>query len=165
MPDKDGGDCDSDSQYSIGYKKPPSHTWFQPGMSGNAKGRPKGSRNFSNVIAKELDSKIDVTENGRRRKISKREAIVKQAVNKAASGDSKATIIVLNEARQYESNAQSVLGASFLITSEDQNVMANILRRIRQSDSVISGRESDSDSANAEPQTTPANVDSKEGDL
>jgi hypothetical protein len=141
MADSKPEDRDNDSQYPIGYKKPPSYTRFQPGRSGNTRGRPKGSRNFSTAIAQELDSRIDVTENGRRRRISKREAIVKQAVNKAASGDSKATIIVLNEARQYETNVQSVLSPSLLITPEDQNVMANIVRRIRQPDSLISESE------------------------
>jgi hypothetical protein len=150
MPDRDAEGCGSDSQYPIGYKKPPSHTRFQPGMSGNAKGRPKGSRNFSTVIAKELDTKIDVTENGQRRRISKREAIVKQAVNKAAGGDLKATITVLNEARPYETSAQPVLGAGLLITPEDQTVMANILERIRRSQPSVSSPESGSNSGTPE---------------
>jgi hypothetical protein len=91
----------------VGYKRPPRHTRFKPGQSGNLKGRPKGTKNFATVMDKELSTKIEVTENGRRRRISKREAIVKQTVNKAASGDPKATVVLLNEARFHESQNQS----------------------------------------------------------
>ena len=42
MNGKDGGDGDD----SIGYGKPPMHTRFKPGQSGNVKGRPRGSNKF-----------------------------------------------------------------------------------------------------------------------
>ena len=66
MADKDG------SQYPVGYKKPPCQTQFKPGRSGNAKGRPKGSKNFATVFADELGAPIEVTEHGRRKRITKR---------------------------------------------------------------------------------------------
>ena len=31
----------------VGYKRPPLHTRFRPGMSGNPRGRQKGVRNFA----------------------------------------------------------------------------------------------------------------------
>ena len=31
--------------YAVGYGKPPAHSRFAPGRSGNSKGRPKGARN------------------------------------------------------------------------------------------------------------------------
>jgi hypothetical protein len=71
-----------DPNYPIGYKKPPRDTQFKPGQSGNAKGRPIGIKNFATVIEKELRTSIEVTENGKRKRISKREAVVKQTVNK-----------------------------------------------------------------------------------
>src|SRR5215472_11830443 len=86
-----------DSKYPVGYKKPPRQTQFKPGQSGNAKGRPKGSKNCKTVFEKELRTPIPVTENGKRKKISKLEAIIKHTVNKAAGGDPKATVVVLNE--------------------------------------------------------------------
>ncbi len=33
-------------EYEVGYKRPPKHTQFKLGQSGNMKGRPKGTRNF-----------------------------------------------------------------------------------------------------------------------
>ena len=123
-----------DPNYPIGYKKPPRDTQFKPGQSGNAKGRPIGVKNFATVIEKELRTSIEVTENGKRKRISKREAVVKQTVNKAANGDPKATAILLNEARFHESQNPPPVAPSAHASPEDQMVMDNMLRRIRQSD-------------------------------
>lgn len=80
MNGKDGGDGNS----SIGYGKPPMHTRFKPGQSGNVKGRPRESKNLTTTMTKELNQKVTISENGRRKKITMREAITKQALNKAA---------------------------------------------------------------------------------
>jgi hypothetical protein len=122
-----------DSKYPVGYKKPPRHTQFKPGLSGNIKGRPKGAKNFTTVFEEELCAPIEVTENGKRKRISKRQAIVKQTVNKAVAGDPKATSILLNEARLHESQNQPPVVQSALVSQEDRVVMDNILRRIWQS--------------------------------
>jgi hypothetical protein len=71
----------------VGYRRPPKHSQFAKGRTGNPNGRPKGVRNFATVIEAELNTKIPITENGKRKSISKREAVAKQLVNKAASGD------------------------------------------------------------------------------
>ncbi len=142
------------SQYQVGYKKPPSHTRFKSGVSGNAKGRPKGSRNFVTVISKELDRLIEVTENGRRRKISKREAIVKQTVNKAAAGDPKATNTLLNEVRCHETATQPSASHTELTAAADLTVMKNILDRIRQSQPPVAEPKHDQEPASGEA-TTP----------
>ena len=72
--------------YDVGYRKPPLATRFQKGVSGNPRGRPKGARNLSTVVAAALNEKVLITENGRKRRISKYEAAVKQLVNRAAGG-------------------------------------------------------------------------------
>ena len=46
---------------------------------------------MSSVIAAALSERVAVTENGQRRHISKLEASVKQLVNRAASGEFRAT--------------------------------------------------------------------------
>lgn len=70
-----------------GYKKPPRHTQFKPGESGNPKGRPAGSKNVNTLIERELDQKVVVREGGRSVQLTKREVLVKQLVKKAIEGD------------------------------------------------------------------------------
>jgi Family of unknown function (DUF5681) len=78
-----------------GYGKPPKRTQFRKGHSGNPKGRPRGSRNASTLLDEALKERVTVSENGRHRKVTKLEAILKQLVNKAAQGDHRATRLLL----------------------------------------------------------------------
>jgi Family of unknown function (DUF5681) len=75
--------------YEVGYGRPPLEHRFQPGRSGNPRGRPKGARNLASVVAATLGERIVVTENDRRKRITKLEAAVKQLVNRAAAGDAR----------------------------------------------------------------------------
>ena len=117
------------SGYPVGYKKPPTSTRFAPGQSGNRKGRLKGSRNFSAVLQAELNSKVLVTENGRQKKLSKREVIAKRMVNSAAEGDTKAIPILLNEDRQRMQQATTRHAEDVLQQPEDELVIASIQER------------------------------------
>jgi hypothetical protein len=150
----DGADS-TPTQYPVGYKKPPSHSRFKPGVSGNAKGRPKGSRNFLTVFDRELNTRIEVSDNGKRRRITKREAIVKQTVNKAAAGDLKATNTLLNEIRYHEiANQPSSACHPELTATADLTVMKNILERIRQSQPPVAEPTQDQEPASEEATTS-----------
>ncbi len=149
MADKD------DPEYPIGYKKPPRQTQFKPGQSGNAKGRPKGSKNSKTVFEKELRTPIPVTENGKRKKITKLEAIIKHTVNKAAGGDPKATAVVLNETRFHESLDQSSGPQDVIASPEDQKVMDSLLRRIRESAPAATDPQPSSDPATEDQSKLP----------
>jgi hypothetical protein len=116
--------------YVVGYGKPPVHTRFQKGQSGNPKGRPRGRKNMSTLLSDALNGSVIVVENGRRKKITKREAIVTQLVNKSASADLKATQIVLAMLRDVESQADgSADPAPF--TEADQQIIRRIQARLR----------------------------------
>ncbi|MGO9451557.1 MAG: DUF5681 domain-containing protein [Candidatus Binataceae bacterium] len=84
-----------DTHYQVGYGKPPRLTQFKKGQSGNPKGRPRGSKNATTLLKEALSEQVVITENGRRRTITKKEAIVTQIVNKAASGDHRAIQLLL----------------------------------------------------------------------
>ena len=81
--------------YEIGFRRPPVSGRFQPGKSGNPKGRPKGSRNFLTLLEQELNKSISVTENGRKHKLTRLQAIVKRMVNSALNGDQRALLNLL----------------------------------------------------------------------
>lgn len=76
-----------DPHYKVGFRKPPIHTRFKKGRSGNPKGRPAGHRNMNSLITRALNRSVTITENGKRKRITKREAIVMQLVNRSASAD------------------------------------------------------------------------------
>ena len=81
----------SDHPYEVGYRRPPRHTRFQKGRSGNPAGRPRGQRPDLLIdLQKELSSRVQITENGRRITITKGELLARTLVASAIKGDAKA---------------------------------------------------------------------------
>ena len=113
----------------VGYGRPPIATRFRPGQSGNPRGRPKGARNLNTIIASALSERVAVNENGKRRRLSKMEAVVKQLVNRAASGEARATqlLLALVQAQEAQSPAAP---ESEKFSKDDAFVMAELTRRI-----------------------------------
>lgn len=79
----------------VGYGRPPRHSRFKPGQSGNPKGRPRGSRNTSTIVCEVLDRKIIVKSAGRQTKMDIREAMITRAVEAGLQGNLKAMEFVL----------------------------------------------------------------------
>ena len=77
---------DVDGDYEVGRGKPPRHTRFKKGQSGNPKGRPRGSKNFYALLTKVLNERVVATLKGRQTTITKQEAILVQFVNQAVTG-------------------------------------------------------------------------------
>lgn len=113
----------------VGFCRPPEAMRFKKGVSGNPRGRPKGSLNVATAFMKALREKVVINEHGRRKTITKLEAALKQLVNKAASGDLRALSQLVVLAQDAEAK-QSLPAAQDLVTSEiDQEVMEGILSR------------------------------------
>ena len=77
-------------EYSIGYGKPPRHTQFRRGKSGNPKGRPRGSKSLSAIFSKIINEKVQVKGPGGMKWITKFEAGLTQLANMSATGDKRA---------------------------------------------------------------------------
>jgi len=122
-------DGESDS-YEVGYGKPPQHTKFVRGQIGNPKGRPKGSKNFKTLLLAELMTILPIVENGKRKRITKQGAFIKQLVNKAAAGDPRAMVALLNEIHHLEAGSGDVARPSEPLSQSDEMVMEGILKRI-----------------------------------
>jgi hypothetical protein len=83
------------ASYRVGYGKPPKQHQFQPGQSGNSKGRPKGAKNTSTLLREMLDRKIEVRTGATVRKVSVREAILIRFAESALKGDTKSAHFLL----------------------------------------------------------------------
>ncbi len=80
----------AEENYEVGYGKPPKHTRFKPGQSGNPQGRPPKTRNFKTDLLEELSGQITVTEGGKSKTISRQQAMIKRTIEKALKGDLRA---------------------------------------------------------------------------
>ncbi|HLM82951.1 MAG TPA: DUF5681 domain-containing protein [Terriglobales bacterium] len=122
----------SEPAKDVGYGKPPESTRFKKGVSGNPRGRPKGSLNVATVFTKTLREKVIINEHGQRRTVTKLEAAVKQLVNKAASGDQRSMSLLLDLARDAEAK-QNLPGAQQpMLSAADQEIIDNILKRFSE---------------------------------
>lgn len=120
----------------VGPGRPPKHSQFQKGKSGNPKGRPKGTLNLATVLERTLRERVVINENGERKVITKMEAAVKQLVNKAAKGDIPAfKILSALAASAEERMADSSQSPVDQLQEADHMVMQNILKRLAKTDS------------------------------
>jgi uncharacterized protein DUF5681 len=81
-----GSDAAPDAAYKVGNKKPPLHSRFKPGQSGNPSGRRKGRSNFGTTLMKEFCKTIPATLYGKPVKVSQERlfaaSIVKDGITK-----------------------------------------------------------------------------------
>lgn len=91
--------------YEVGYRKPPKHTRFQKGASGNPNGRPKKALDFDAALLREARTIITINENGRQIRISKHDLIVKQLTNGAIKGNNSGLRMYLDAYRQASEKA------------------------------------------------------------
>jgi hypothetical protein len=115
----------------VGYCKPPKHTRFKAGQSGNPRGRPRGARNLRTAIREALQEKVAIRESGRTRRRSKMDAIIQVALNKALKGDPKGLAAIVQLARwaglmdeEPESSSKESLSA------DDQAILEDYLARL-----------------------------------
>jgi hypothetical protein len=95
--------ADSESGYQVGPGRPPLHTRFQKGQSGNPGGR--RTKSLPALLADALNETVVMTIDGRRRELTKREAIVAQMVDKSASAGLRATKMLIDMMKDVEHKA------------------------------------------------------------
>jgi hypothetical protein len=87
--------------YKVGYGRPPESTRFQPGRSGNPKGRPRKQKTTGTLLQQALSRRVKIRENGRTKSISTEEIALRQLTNKAIKGDLKATKLLFDLKDRY----------------------------------------------------------------
>jgi hypothetical protein len=75
--------------YEVGYRKPPKHTRYRKGQSGNLRGRKKGSRGLKTDLGEALDTKHSITVKGKVITGTAQQLAMVTLALKAASGDAR----------------------------------------------------------------------------
>jgi hypothetical protein len=119
--------AEEDPTYEVGYGKPPKVSQFTKGRSGNAKGRPKGSKNLASLILKESRQPVRLHGPRGTKTVTKLEAIVTQLGNKSAQGDLRALREFLPLVRQSEEVSATQIKPGD-IHEADQKTMQSLLR-------------------------------------
>jgi Family of unknown function (DUF5681) len=119
---------DSEGDYEVGYGKPPRDTRFKRGQSGNPRGRPPGAINLSTLLNEALNESVVVTENGGRKRISKRQAAFKHLVNDAAKGNWRALKLLVDILQDIERRTEPQTEESSF-SAADEKVIEQINAR------------------------------------
>jgi len=126
--------------YEVGYGRPPKETRFKKGRSGNPKGRPRGALNLDILLERELSETLSVTERGRKRQVTKREALIKTLIAKALGGDIRALSLLLEMTRKAETVSSKKRETQRRI-EEDKRIIQEFLNDIQVGKSVVNGKE------------------------
>jgi Family of unknown function (DUF5681) len=119
----------SEQHYVVGYKKPPQHTRFKKGQSGNPRGKVEGRKNYRTEFLEELGEKVTVSENGRARKLSKQTLVIKRMVADAVNGDARARehlLRLIGQIDAFESGSEPTAPSA----AEDAEIMARFKARL-----------------------------------
>lgn len=114
--------------YEVGFGKPPRHSQFKPGQSGNPRGRKKGSRGLKTDLHAELASMLRIQINGKPIKGTKQQLMLKALATRAATGDVKAASLLLPLILQVL-GIEDRGGNQARLSVQDQEILDELLTR------------------------------------
>ena len=130
-PGEDGAPI-GETGYEVGYGKPPTHTRFKQGTSGNPNGRPRGKKTDREIFRAIIDERINVQTAHGIKKMSKLEAVLHTLVNRALKGEAKAVEQLLKVTRELglHDEVTDTLGHSHaqLLAEEDKAILRRFMR-------------------------------------
>lgn len=123
--------------YEVGYGRPPKHTRFRKGQSGNPKGRPKGAKAFNTIVRETLTTKLRVRTAKGRKNVTHVQALMMQTIESALKGSRQDRHELLRYYRDaVPDEPQALVDDTLPASAEAQDTDAHdraILERLRAS--------------------------------
>jgi hypothetical protein len=127
--DKDEG------EYKVGRGKPPLHSRFKRGQSGNPRGPRPRPKNLPALLVAALNEPVVASADGDSRQITKREAVIAQLVDMSAGADLRAMKMLIDMLKDIEERAGTApLPKASPLTPADEEVVENLLARLRRAE-------------------------------
>jgi hypothetical protein len=138
----------SEDDFKVGYKRPPQHSRFQPGSSGNPSGKQKAVRNLGSDVKRTLEVPVRLNEQGKARRVSTQEAALLRLREMALKGDARALDRLLALARIFNNGAAIESLGDKTVAAEDQAILdayaAEVLSRAVSASAMRLGTTDDS---------------------
>ena len=118
--------------YDIGYGRPPQHTRWTKGQSGNLKGRPRKDAKLGALLAARLAESVVVRQGRRMRRMTRLEHLLDRLLEQALAGDARLIKLALDETRLAEARSAEARDASeeTLDNPADREVVAALIARL-----------------------------------
>ena len=153
-------DQDDNTEYAVGYGRPPKHTRWKKGHSGNPAGRAKGARGLKTDLRAELISRMEISMNGKRVTGTKQQLMLRTLTARAAAGDVRATRILIDLVLQVFGPEDEHAGPKGLSRS-DQQILDQLIGRRSGLDEPGQRPMIKSDDATAEAASPPPSYDAE----
>lgn len=121
----------SEDAGNVGYKRPPRQSRFQPGRSGNPRGRQKAVRNLGSDVKRTLEVPVKLNEQGKQRRVSTREAVLLRLREKALKGDARALDRLLVLAQTFNNDVAIEALSDKTMAAEDQAILDAYAEEVR----------------------------------
>ena len=102
---------------------------FGTGNRANPNGRPRKGRSMYDEVTRELQAKVTITENGKRKRVSKLAANAKQIANQGASGEIRAAKMAVDFALRAEKEREAPVEVAPL-TQNDRAIVERFIARL-----------------------------------
>ena len=120
---------DGPRDYEVGYCRPPIGSRFKKGNNANPNGRPGKPKDLASLLKRALDRRATFVEHGTRRRLTKREIVIAQLVEKCAGADLRATKLLLDMLQKLERGVPAAPGDP-TSSAADEDVYAQIRAKL-----------------------------------
>ncbi len=130
--DEEPADQTSIGGYEVGYRKPPRHTRFKPGQSGNPRGRPKDANNLKTDLMEELGEKIVIREGDQTHRVSKQRAVVKSIVARSLKGNARVDALLISMMLRLLDTGEGAAAVEEALLDDEHEILQAFVDRVRR---------------------------------